>query len=187
MQTSTLPHVWSRPEDIAAQLHATKHGASWRARCPVHDGENPSSLAIALGQDRHGHPCTLLKCYAHDCDIRDLCAALGIELRSLFALHPDYSHATRRAPRATGPGIHHVRQLDDPSPDDLAECMLIEMLTTDPGFLETCPPARATCLRLRANPARLGRLSAAFKRLGYQPSRLWARLVAEQEGDEHAD
>lgn len=173
-------HVWYAPADIAAQLDARQHGTTWRAKCPAHGGDNPQSLLIKEGTDKHGHPCTVLKCFAHDCDIRDICAALGIELRQLFCIQPEYAKATKYAPRAKGPGIGRLSTLADPSQDDMAETMLIEIISSDPPFIRECAPARATFYRLAQEPARQARLCAALGTAHIVISSFWRQLCAEQ-------
>ena len=54
------------------------HGR-WRARCPAHDGKNPSALSI--GETSDG--VTLIKCFA-GCNVSDVVQAVGLELHDLF-------------------------------------------------------------------------------------------------------
>ena len=55
-----------------------KSGSSWLAKCPAHDDKSPS-LSISQGDD----DCVLLKCHG-GCEVRDIVAALGMELSDLF-------------------------------------------------------------------------------------------------------
>lgn len=50
----------------------------WSARCPAHQPDSTPSLSVSEG-DRG----ILLTCFA-GCTLEDICAALGIEIRSLF-------------------------------------------------------------------------------------------------------
>src|SRR5262245_23825648 len=100
LQPSFPEHTWVSPSTIAAMLEAVRHGDHWRAACPAHSGENPQSLSIREGRDKYGHPMTLLHCFAHECSIEDICRALGISVRHLFCIQPDYAKATQNLPRA---------------------------------------------------------------------------------------
>jgi hypothetical protein len=51
----------------------------WRAKCPAHDGANPSVLSI--GETSDGT--TLIKCFA-GCNVSDVVSAVGLELHDLF-------------------------------------------------------------------------------------------------------
>src|SRR5882672_4503176 len=93
----TASHVWYTPADIAARLDARKFGAGWRAKCPVHDGDNRSTLSINEGTDKYGHPNTLLYCHAYQCSIQDICEALSIPVAGLSCIQMDYARATRNA------------------------------------------------------------------------------------------
>lgn len=57
-------------ETIARALGGHRAGATWMARCPVHDDRSPS-LSISAGKDGR----VLVRCHA-GCDQRDLIAAL---------------------------------------------------------------------------------------------------------------
>lgn len=88
-------------ETIAKALGGHRAGATWMARCPVHDDSSPS-LAISAG--RHGK--VLVRCHA-GCDQRDVIAAL-IE-RGLW-------DATGK--RAGGIARNHRKNLErEPDPD----------------------------------------------------------------------
>lgn len=156
-------HVWYTPNDIAAALDAHKHGDGWRARCPAHDGDNPATLGIKCGTDKHGNPCTLLYCFAYQCDIRDICEALDISLASLFCIHPEYARATRNASRSQDVRIERLKFHRTPhSQDDLAQCMLASEIVNSANFLANCPPARETFWRLIQDPTRKSALVKAL-------------------------
>ena len=57
-------------ETIARALGGHRAGATWMARCPVHEDRSPS-LSITTGKDGK----VLVRCHA-GCDQRDLIAAL---------------------------------------------------------------------------------------------------------------
>jgi len=61
----------------------------FRARCPAHDGANPSSLSVGVGADGRA----LLWCHAHQCDPEAITAALGLSVTDLF---PDGHRNGRR-------------------------------------------------------------------------------------------
>ena len=71
MSTDTLLEKLDGVKQVA-------HGR-WRAKCPAHDGENPSALSI--GETSDG--VTLLKCFA-GCSVSDVVQAVGLELHDLF-------------------------------------------------------------------------------------------------------
>src|SRR5262245_47831331 len=123
----TTPHRWYTPADCSSLLMGMRYGDHYRAPCPVHGGENTTALSIREGKDKYGHPCTLLHCFAHECDILDLCEAMGIELRNLFAINPVYARETRHAPRSRSPRIERLKAMEEPSPDEIAQIMLEEM------------------------------------------------------------
>lgn len=178
MLSTTHSHHWSSPAEIAAHLDARPHGQAWRARCPAHGGDNPTSLSIAEGRAKDGTPMTLLYCHAHQCSVADICAALGIPLTGLWCLRPDAPPRPRGYARPALPprafGDHTAY-----TPDDLAEAMLSAMVVSDPSWFATCPGARETCWRLGQEPARKYRLSAAMAAAGMRVLDCWATLASE--------
>ena len=68
-----LKNVLQRLENVK------KSGDGWIARCPAHEDQH-ASLSIGTGKDGR----VLLKCHA-GCQTADICSALGIEMRDLFA------------------------------------------------------------------------------------------------------
>lgn len=135
-------HRWYTPADCAAMLLAVKHGDQWRAPCPVHGGESTDALSIRQRTDRYGNPATYLHCFAHHCHIEDICAAMGIELRNLFSIHPVYAEKTRHVPRAHSPRINRLKAMEEPTQDEIAQILLEEMIVSDPEWIQTCAPAR---------------------------------------------
>ncbi|MFB9985328.1 toprim domain-containing protein [Mesorhizobium kowhaii] len=72
-------------ETIARALGGHRVGATWMARCPVHDDRSPS-LSISAGKDGK-----ILVCCHAGCDQRDVIAAL----RAIGAWESRTRHATR--------------------------------------------------------------------------------------------
>src|SRR4029453_13644387 len=83
-----------------------------------------------------------LHCFAHDCDIEDICAEMGIEVRNLYSIQPDYAKATKHVPRAKSPRIDKLKHMEQPTPDEIAQILLEEMIVSDPAFIHECAPAR---------------------------------------------
>lgn len=178
-------HHWYGPAEIAALLDATPHGTHWRAACPAHGGGNRQALAIREGRDAAGHPMTLLHCFAHECTVADICAALGIDVRQLFCLEPAYSKATRHTPRAKSPGIARLKQQTVPAtPDEMALIMLEEMIVSDPAFIQECAPARAKMWELaQASPLARETFTKALREAQIPTAHFWAQLASEQKGE----
>ena len=171
-------HHWYSPAEIALQLDAHQHGATWRACCPVHGGENLTSLHITEGVARDGTPMTLLHCFAHQCPIDAICAALGIPIAGLWAIRPD---APRRPYRASPLPIP-LRQKGDHTPfasDDIIETLLHDEIYADTAWFLTCPGARETCWRLGQDVQRKFRLSASMAAAGLRVAQQWADLARE--------
>lgn len=61
----------------------------WVARCPAHEDRSPS-LSIREVEDR-----TLLHCFA-GCEVHDVLAAVGLELKDLFPEPLEHHRAPRR-------------------------------------------------------------------------------------------
>jgi hypothetical protein len=87
--TDPLATVW----DALERCGFAPHGRAWdfRARCPGHDGDNPSSLHVSEGADGR----TVLYCFAHGCDPRKILAPLGLSVRDLFAAGHRHAHRLR--------------------------------------------------------------------------------------------
>lgn len=177
----TATHHWYSPQEIAGLLDGMAHGEQWRARCPAHVGDNPTSLAIAEGRSKQGNPMTLLHCFAHDCSVGDICAALGIPLAGLWVIHPDHARGTRHAPRAHSPRIERLRRSPTPyTPEEIAQMLLEEMIVSDPEWMRTCEPARAKMWELARDPQIRSDLTNALIAAHLNPTRFWERLAAEQ-------
>lgn len=177
--TTSLPHQWLDPTTLAARLGATKHGDTWRACCPAHEGDNPTSLAIKEGRDKHGLPMTLMHCFAHGCPIEDICAALDIPLASLFLTHPSYSETIRRQPRHHSQRLTRLAAQSTPATqEDIAELLLCEMIESDPPFIHECEEARQTLRRLCQEPERRVRIFQALHRGGIPAREFFATIRA---------
>jgi hypothetical protein len=182
-------HIWYTPAWCAERLGATRHGDKWRARCPVHGGENPQALGIAQGRDAQGNPMTLLHCFAHQCPIEDLCAVLGIEVRNLFCMAPEYPRVMRHFPPAKSPRIARLKTMQEATPEEIAQILLEEMIVSDPPFV-TEPqvlgpegtmipnPARVKVWELaQAHPAAKQRFTEALRKAHIIPSAFWEALA----------
>jgi hypothetical protein len=159
-----------------------KRGRGFRARCPAHDGDSPDTLSIIEGRDRDGNPCTLLHCFAHNCDVKEICAALGIGVANLFVIHPDYARETRNQERSRTPAIAHLRTIQNATPDDLAAIMLEDFIYSDLSFIETCEDARRKLWELAQEPPRRERFTRAFESRHLNADRFWEMLRGEMEG-----
>jgi hypothetical protein len=60
--------------DVLARLEYRSSGRGYRARCPAHGGDNPTSLVINEGEDGK----VLLYCHADGCGYEDILRALGL-------------------------------------------------------------------------------------------------------------
>jgi hypothetical protein len=164
-------------------LGGEKHGQGWRAPCPGHGGSNPTALGIAEGRDRYGNPMTLLHCFAMACPVEVICENMGIEVKDLFCIHPTYARANRYAPRARSRRVNDLRAMPEPSPDDIAQILLEEMIVSDPVWIQECAPARAKMWELaQASPRARALFSHALHKAHLSPSQFWEDLRREQEG-----
>lgn len=67
---------------------------SWMARCPAHNGDG-TSLAVTYSDDGR----ILMHCFAHECEVSDILAAVGMSVGDLF---PDRLPQQRYQPRKHG-------------------------------------------------------------------------------------
>lgn len=82
--------MWDALHNAECQPHGDPH--KFRARCPVHQGENVDALEVYEGVDRR----VVFGCYAHGCDKRAVLDALGLRWTDMF---PDgHKNAERRKP-----------------------------------------------------------------------------------------
>jgi putative DNA primase/helicase len=70
----------------------TVRDGQYKACCPAHDDHDPS-LDISIGADGR----VLLTCRSQGCTAEAIVAALGYQMRDLFAPHPDDAKRTGRA------------------------------------------------------------------------------------------
>ena len=133
-----VEHHWYTPCGVCGPAWRHAPRGALRAPCPVHGGSNPTALGIAQGRDREGNPMTLLHCFAQDCPIEDICAAMGIEVKDLFC------DPSRPMPVSTGmphvPEVHASSvcvRCRNPHPDEIAQVMLEEMIVSDPQWIQT--------------------------------------------------
>jgi hypothetical protein len=160
------------------------HGDSYRARCPVHGGENPQALSIRLGTDRRGNPVTRLHCFAHDCDVRDICQAMGLTLSNLFSVHTiTADHTDQTLPPAKSPRIARLQQMQEPTADDMAQVLLEEMIVSDPAFIQECAPARQKMWELaQARPQAREAFTRALTHARLHPMQFWDGLADDMRG-----
>ena len=176
------PHRWYTPADCAAMLLAVRHGDRYRGPCPIHGGESTTCLSIREGRDKYGNPCTLIHCFAHECDILDICDVLGIEMVNLFAIQPRYAQETQRAPACRSPRIDRLKVMEEPTPDDIAQILLEEMIVSDPQWIEECTPAREKMWQLaQASPKAKEALTKALYHAHLSPKAFWMTLADEME------
>jgi hypothetical protein len=75
---------------------------AWKSRCPAHNGDG-KSLAITYADDGR----ILIHCFAHECDVSDILAAIGMTTSDLF---PDRLPERQYAPMRHGlPAIDVLR------------------------------------------------------------------------------
>lgn len=65
-------------QDAARLFHARKRGKLYMAKCTAHPDRSPS-LQITAG--KRG---ILLCCMSHRCSVKEICSAVGIQVRDLF-------------------------------------------------------------------------------------------------------
>lgn len=126
-------------ETIARALGGHRAGATWMARCPVHEDRSPS-LSISAGKDGK----VLVRCHA-GCDQRDLIAAL--QERGLW-------QATGRASRIAF--NHRGRIAEEPDADTLKRSAAALAIWQASHAAEGTPVAtylRSRGLDLPASPA----------------------------------
>ena len=180
MATHPDSHRWYTAADCAAMLLAMKHGDSWRAPCPVHRGDSTTALHIFESTDKYGNPKTVLYCHAHQCPRAAICAEMGIEVKNLYAIHPQYARETRHALRARSPRIDRLKSMDEPTPDEIAQILLEEMIVSDPEFIEECQPARQKMWQLaQASAVAREQLTKALWAAHINAPTFWRKLAAE--------
>jgi hypothetical protein len=172
-------HRWVSPAEIADRLEARRHGDRWRAKCPAHATDNPTTLTIREGTDKHGNPVTMLHCFV-GCTIEDICAVLGLELSDLFCVRTPY--LTGQGTANHTPRTERLKTMHTPSPDDIALIMLEEMILSDPVFLAECPPARQKMWELGQDPRKRDTLNAALREARHNPTIVWDTLGHEYSG-----
>jgi hypothetical protein len=73
-----LRTLWDALEAHGCRPHGREY--EFRARCPAHDGDNPTALSVGVGADGRA----VLWCFAHECDVEAITAALGLSVADLF-------------------------------------------------------------------------------------------------------
>jgi putative DNA primase/helicase len=146
-------------ETIARALGGHGVGATWMARCPVHEDRSPS-LSISAGKGGE----VLVRCHA-GCDQRDLIAAL--QERGLW----------RTTGRASGVGLKHRQRIaEEPDADTLKRSAAALAIRQASRAAEKTPVAtylRSRGLDLPALPAL--RFHAGLK---HPSGGIWPAMVA---------
>jgi hypothetical protein len=177
-------HHWYTPAECAAMLGGEPHGDRFRAACPAHQGSNPTALGIAQGRDRDGNPMTLLHCFANQCPIEDICAAMGLDVKDLFCIHPTFARTHRHGPRARSPRVDRLKAMPEPTPDEIAQIVLEEMIVSDPAWIQECTPARVKMWEIaQASPRARALFTHALHQAKLQPSRFWEVLAQDMEAN----
>jgi hypothetical protein len=79
-------------EDLLARLDGVvRNGRGWAARCPAHEDRNPS-LSIGVGDDER----ILVHCHA-GCEVEQICAALGLQVKDFFNDEPPSDNGRRQS------------------------------------------------------------------------------------------
>ena len=86
--TDPLTTMWEALEFGDYEPHGQPY--DFRARCPVHGGDNRDALKVTEGVDRR----VVLWCHAHGCDPRLIVTALGLTMADLFP--PGHRRGRRR-------------------------------------------------------------------------------------------
>lgn len=72
-------------------VRQSKHN-SWMARCPAHNGDG-RSLAITYTDEGR----ILMHCFAYECEVSDIMAAVGMTVSDLFPTRlPEHRYAPRK-------------------------------------------------------------------------------------------
>lgn len=114
----------------------------WMSQCPAHNGDG-RSMAVTKTEDSR----ILIHCFAHECDIGDILAAVGMSVSDLF---PERLPGHRYAPRGQGiSGAEMVKELRH-------ELRIITILASDAlanGFVDQDIRRRAELAADRINTA----------------------------------
>lgn len=93
-------------ETLLSRLAGVKQVRSngWMSRCPAHNGDGRS---LAITDKDNGY--ILIHCFAHECEVSDILAAVGMSVGYLFPERlPDRSYSP---PKHAIPGADLVRAL----------------------------------------------------------------------------
>jgi len=173
-------HVWYTAAACAEALGARKCGTHWRAKCPVHGGDNPSSLKIWETLDKYGHPCTVLHCFAQGCDKQAICAALGIAVRNLFSVYHSYAPETTPFLRTHSRRLAQLKHTDRFPRGGVLQTLLEVEIADDPTFILKNVGARAALWDLaQSDPDIHARFTEALRNAQLDPQRFWAVLARD--------
>lgn len=161
--------------------HAAPHGDhAYRAQCPVHNGDNPQSLHISQAQEK-----TLLHCFAHQCSVEAICAALGILPAQLF--REGRASAVPPAPRRQAPPAPVLSTLGGEAPvlaDDILLSLLLDSLSEDLSLLQV-PEAQQTLRKALDTPLKKAMIERKLRAMGHYPPTVYAAVGYP--GNGHAD
>lgn len=73
-----------------------KRGKGWRALCPAHDDHHPS---LDITETPTGK--VLLKCWSHDCNVKQITAAIGLSVGDLFCTPSSSQGHSKKQTRRT--------------------------------------------------------------------------------------
>ena len=148
MTSDPLRLVWDALEAHGCQPHGKPY--EFRARCPSHNGDNPTSLSVRIGADGRAAPW----CDAHQCDEETITAALGLRVADLF---PAGHHRGRRhvAKPALPPERLETRN-ESGKPAPLSEKTLLVGDRKAPGKPPTLAFVRDILARFRSDCCRAG-------------------------------
>ena len=107
---------------------------------------------------------------------------MGIELRNLFVIQPRYATETQHLPRARSPRIDRLKVMEEPTPDEIAQILLEEMIVSDPPWIQECAPAREKMWALaKADPVAREMLTKALQTARLNPARFWDTLATDMQ------
>ena len=170
-------HHWYTPADCALLIPgARQYGNSWRAPCPAHHGKK-LNLHLWEDTDPQGFRYTRLYCHSQHCDIRALCEALALEMSDLYELPRRYRDSMGRFPRAQSPRVARLKTMEEPTPDEVAQILLEEMIATgaELGELER----QKVWTLAQASPKARARFTKALEQAHNNPWVFWRRMHDE--------
>jgi hypothetical protein len=110
-------------DKLVGRLDNAKHGGNgqWRAKCPVHQGENSKGRTLSVKETDTGS--VLIKCFA-GCTVDAVVSQLGLCLNDLFPPEK-YTNYAKYVSKPAGKSMAYVR------PRALANVYLLEIAIND--------------------------------------------------------